>query len=231
VTPTLADHLIVAALVLVVPWLAHLEYRKLRRALDAGDDGARLRAYRQTVVVQWGFTLALGGYWLWSGRSLNALGLGFSTSVGLLVGLGLTLAACALLVAQVTAVRRQPAARASVRAQIGNLRPLLPHDAREGRWFTAVSLTAGICEEVVFRGFLMDYFAGLGVVLAIVLSTLIFGLSHAYMGRDGATRAGVVGLVVAGLYWLTGSLWASMLLHATADVTSGLMARESFGDG
>ena len=113
VTPDLADHLIVAFLVFAVPWLAHVEYRRLRRALEAGDQGARLRAYRQTVVVQWGFTFALVGYWLWAGRSLPALGLGLSLGMGFWIGLGLSLAACALLVAQVEAVRRHPAARAS----------------------------------------------------------------------------------------------------------------------
>jgi membrane protease YdiL (CAAX protease family) len=228
VTHTSADHALVAALVLVVPWLAHVEYRRLKRELAAGHPGARIRAYRQTVFTQWGFTAVLIAYWLGAGRSLPSLGLGLAPSVGHWVGLGLALAACAFLVLQVSAVRRYPEARAAVRAQIGALRPLLPHTETESRWFTAVSLTAGTCEEVVYRGFLMAYFAGLGAGPAIVLSTLVFGLSHAYMGRAGAFRAGLVGLFVAGLYWLTGSLWASMLLHGTADVTSGIMARASF---
>jgi membrane protease YdiL (CAAX protease family) len=227
-TPSLVDHLIVAFLVLVVPWLVVLDYRKLIRALRAGERDARLRSYRETIVVQWAFTGLLVGFWLWMGRTFPALGLGLAVSVGMWVGLGLSVGACAFLVHQVGLVRRHPEAREAVRAQIGSLKPLLPHTRREERSFTLVSVTAGVCEEVVYRGFLMAYFSGLGVVAAIVLSTLAFGLAHAYMGRVAAIRAGLIGLVVAGLYWLTGSLWASMLLHATADVTSGMMGRISF---
>jgi membrane protease YdiL (CAAX protease family) len=228
VTPHTVDHLIVAGLILVVPWVVVWDYRRLIRALQAGDKDARIRAYRQSVVVQWGFAALLVGLWLWMGRPLPALGLGLATGVGTWVGLVLTLAACAFLTYQVRLARRYPEAREAIRAQIGSLRPLLPHTRREEREFAALSVTAGVCEEVVYRGYLMAYFAGLGVVPAIVLSTLAFGLAHAYMGRVAATRAGLIGLVVAGLYWLTGSLWAPMLLHATADVTSGLMAREAF---
>jgi membrane protease YdiL (CAAX protease family) len=227
-TPSVVDHLIVAFLILVVPWLVVLDYRKLIRALRAAEKDARMRSYRETIVVQWVFAGLLVGFWLGVGRTLPALGLGFVVRVGTWIGLAVTLAACAFLIYQVVLVRRHPEAREAVRAQIGSLRPLLPHTEREQRGFTVVSVTAGVCEEVVYRGFLMAYFAGLGTVAAVGLSTLTFGLAHTYMGKVAAVRAALIGLVVAGLYWLTGSLWASMLLHATADVTSGMMGRISF---
>jgi hypothetical protein len=90
-------------------------------------------------------------------------------------------------------------------------------------------VTAGVCEEIAYRGFLMSYLGGFGTVPAILLSTLAFGLAHAYMGTAAAVRAGLIGLLVAVLYRVTGSLWAPMLLHAVADVTSGMMARLSLG--
>jgi membrane protease YdiL (CAAX protease family) len=225
--PTVIDHLIVGLLVFVLPWIILVDYDRLVRALGAGRTRARMRAYRQTILVQWGFAALLVAFWLWSGRGAAAIGLGLETGLGAGIGLVLTLAACAFLVAQVVTVRRHPEARAAVRAQVESLRPVLPHTEEEGRWFTGVSLTAGVCEEIVYRGYLMAYFAALGAPAAIVLSTLIFGLSHAYLGKAGAIRAGLIGLVVAGLYWLTGSLWAPMLLHAVADATSGIMARVS----
>ena len=64
-------------------------------------------------------------------------------------------------------------------------------------------------------------------------SAIVRGVVHRWIQRtwyEGG-KSYVALLPLAGLYWLTGSLWASMLLHATADVTSGLMARESFADG
>jgi membrane protease YdiL (CAAX protease family) len=226
-SPSAIDHLLAAILVLVAPWLAVIDYRRMIRSLEAGQKGARVRAYRQSILVQWSFAALLVGFWLGSGRALPALGLGLADGRGFWIGLAATLGVCAFLVSQVVTVRRHPEARRAVLEQIGTLRPLLPHTAAEARWFTALSVTAGVCEEIAYRGFLMAYFAALGLIPAILLSTLAFGLAHAYMGTAPAVRAGLIGLVVAALYWWTASLWSPMLLHAVADVTSGMMARLS----
>jgi membrane protease YdiL (CAAX protease family) len=199
------------------------------RSLEAGQTDARVRAYRQSVLVQWSFTTLLVGFWLGSRRTLPALGLGLADGRGFWIGLAVTLGACTFLVSQVVAVGRHPEARGAVLEQIGTLRPLLPHTAREARWFTALSVTAGVCEEIAYRGFLMSYLGGFGTVPAILLSTLAFGLAHAYLGTAVAVRAGLIGLLVAVLYRVTGSLWAPMLLHAVADITSGMMAHLSLG--
>ncbi len=72
------------------------------------------------------------------------------------------------------------------------MRALLPQTATEKRWFDAVSVTAGICEEIIYRGFLFAYFAawlpGAAAGVVIVLAGLVFGLGHLYQGAAGIVK-------------------------------------------
>jgi hypothetical protein len=95
----------------------------------------------------------------------------------------------------------------------------------ELKLFLALSLAAGVCEEIVFRGYLLPYFDSLGGRAGAVLATtLLFGVGHAYQGPRGIVRTGIVGLLLAGAYVATGSLLASVLLHVVIDAASGMVA-------
>ncbi len=92
----------------------------------------------------------------------------------------------------------------------------------ERRWFSFVCVTAGICEEVLFRGFLLHYLnAGpwaLNLTLALVLAGVIFGLQHLYQGPAGAASTAVMALLFSLLFLLTGNLMLPIILHAVTDL-------------
>jgi uncharacterized protein len=74
---------------------------------------------------------------------------------------------------------------------------LLPTNNRE-RWaYAFVSLTAGICEEVLFRGLviylLRRFDPSLSVVWLVVISSVIFGFAHAYQGVQGIVSSACIG--------------------------------------
>ena len=58
---------------------------------------------------------------------------------------------------------------------------------------------------------------------AVVLSSIVFGLGHAYQGPVGMGKTALVGLVLALLTVFSGSLFVPMLLHTVIDLTSGRM--------
>lgn len=219
--PRIWDLVVIALLATAVPYFAVRSFRRLRKAVDRGDPRARLRAYRTTAIQEWSFTLLLVLAWGLSGRSWGSLGfalpgdLRFGTAAGL-VGL------CVLgLALQSRVVARSEAARAQVREQIGPVEYLLPAERRELQRFMALSLTAGICEEVVYRGYVMAVLNAFGgAALAVVGSTLLFALGHVYQGR-GVAKVAVVGLVAALLYLLGRSLWPVIVLHAALDAFAG----------
>ncbi|MBN2243478.1 MAG: CPBP family intramembrane metalloprotease, partial [Acidobacteria bacterium] len=96
-----------------------------------------------------------------------------------------------------------------------------------------LSLTAGFCEEVLYRGFLMWYaMTWLPGAAAVLVSAVLFGAAHLYLGWGvGVLRATIMGGVLGAAYLLTGTLWVPIVLHAAVDVTSGLTASTAFEQG
>jgi hypothetical protein len=106
---------------------------------------------------------------------------------------------------------------------------MLPHDARELRWFSAVAITAGICEELLYRGYLIWYLQHwLPLAAAVVLAAVIFGVGHFYQGPRGMIQTAVVGAFMAAVYLVTGSIFASMALHALMDLYSGRVTFKAY---
>src|SRR2546425_962185 len=84
-------------------------------------------------------------------------------------------------------------------------------------WVLAV--TAGLCEEFLYRGFALWYFTSLaGSVAGFVLAAVLFGLGHLYLGRMHVVRTAIVGAVFGLLVIGTGSLWVAIVLHAAMDL-------------
>jgi membrane protease YdiL (CAAX protease family) len=230
-TPQLFDHLVVAVIVLVVPLYAIRFFKVLQRAVAAGRPGARVHAYRRALGSQWITTLALLTFWTIEGRTRRALGFGPIEGTRAWLGVGVCALVIALLLAQLRAVYSSEDARRSILRQTAKLEALLPHDAVEGRWFSALSITAGICEETLYRGFLIAYLhVYVGTAAAWAISSLVFGVGHSYQGLGGVGKTGVVGGVLGGLYLFTGTLWVPIALHATQDLVAGAASRRALSE-
>jgi membrane protease YdiL (CAAX protease family) len=221
------DHLFVALSALVAPLLNVWVYRRMTARLAAGDAGVRPRIYRMAIGGQLLGAVLVLGVWAASGRPWERLvSLGWiPTGWWTVLAWGAVLLACALLMVQVTAVRGDEAGLSTLKQQMASVEGLLPRTPVELKLFLAVSLAAGVCEEIANRGYLLAYFDSLaGPAGAVLASTLLFGLGHAYQGAAGIVRTGFVGLLYAGAYVATGSLLAPMLLHVMTDATSGMVA-------
>jgi membrane protease YdiL (CAAX protease family) len=99
---------------------------------------------------------------------------------------------------------------------------LFPTNRRERRWWVFVALTAGICEEILFRGFLLHYLHtspwALSLTSALLLSPVIFGLQHLYQKAAGAVTSAVAGAIFGLLFLLTGNLLFPIAFHAALDL-------------
>ncbi len=76
-----------------------------------------------------------------------------------------------------------------------------------------IAVSAGVCEEVLFRGFIMRSFEKVGYKFAIVFSAVLFGIFHFNIYNLGATI--FFGIVFGYLVVLTDSLWAGVIGHIT----------------
>ncbi|WNG51106.1 CPBP family intramembrane metalloprotease [Archangium minus] len=217
------DHLLAAGLVVAVPLCGSWSQRVLERATAEGRPDARMRDYHLTMLTLWslaGLTLLLWGS---AGRPGSLLGLMFSDGMRVLIGAGATVLALLVLVSQWHGISRlDDAGREQLAAQVGSVLQLLPQTSREYRTFQALAVTAGICEEVLYRGFLLWYAAVFfGVWPAVILTALVFGVAHLYQGVAGVVKSAVVGLLFGALYAATDSLLWPILIHTAVDLQAG----------
>lgn len=89
--------------------------------------------------------------------------------------------------------------------------------------WVCLSLSAGICEEIVFRGYLQRQLAALTgkVVLAILIQGAVFGIGHAYEGIGAVVHIVAHGLVLGLLAWWRGTIRAGIVEHAGWDILVG----------
>ncbi len=205
-----------------LPLVGIWDFHRLLRHLDEGRANARKNAYNWILVMEWGLVLAFVGWWLGAGRGWAPLGLVPEAAGWQWVALGLGLAATAFMIGQMIVVVRSTKELAKVRDQMGDLAGMAPQTPSERRQFVWVAITAGVCEEILYRGVLMAILTPLtGLWPAVALSSVIFGLGHAYQGFSGIAKTGLIGLVMALLTVYSGSLLVAIVLHAVVDLTSG----------
>ena len=223
--PTPLDHLLAFLLVGFIPLWGLWDKKRLLAGLRLGSGDARVRAYLRIILVSWALTLAMLALWFSSGRGIYALGLAFEPNLRALIGAAFAVIASGLLVLQMVMVQKSPEKLDQVLGQLESVESVLPHNARELRTFGWVSITAGICEELLYRGYLIAYFATFANVwLAMLIAAVAFGVAHAYQGPIGILKTGAVGLIMGTLYLVSGSIWGPMLVHAVVDITSGRIA-------
>ncbi|MDR6123420.1 membrane protease YdiL (CAAX protease family) [Bacillus sp. SLBN-46] len=98
---------------------------------------------------------------------------------------------------------------------------MMPVTKQEKKLWTLVSLTAGITEEIIYRGFMifaLSYLLpGLSIWVILIFSSILFGLAHTYQGVKGVVRTTLIGLWFSIVYIGIGSIIPLILFHALVD--------------
>src|SRR5580658_6390202 len=190
------------ALLLVMIVLMAIEvalFGDLFRATARGAPrGSRLPSYIYLIVYQWAMTASIVALWIATGRPWSALLLGVPKLWGFGASLALSVAFLVLAELQRRAIFKRPEISETARRQILDIEPMAPHTRQERRVWTFVASTAGCCEEVMFRGFLLALFASwVGLIAAVAINVAAFGVFHAYYGRKEILKTGAFGMVMA----------------------------------
>ena len=112
----------------------------------------------------------------------------------------------------------------SQEATIRALGSLAPHSYLEAGAFLVLSVSAGLFEEIIFRGYLQKQFHALArnAILGIVIAGIIFGLGHGYQGGRNMLVIAVFGMFFGILAYLRKSLRPGMMAHAFQDSIAGI---------
>ncbi len=107
------------------------------------------------------------------------------------------------------------------------IRNLLPQGGFEVALYLLLSLTAGICEEIIFRGYLQKQFVALtrSAAAALVLQGIVFGIAHGYQGPKYMFIIAVYGCLFGLLAQWRQSLRPGINAHFLQDGIFGIVAR------
>lgn len=224
-----AQAIFAIALIVVFPLI---DLQALRHLKQFSSGAARLALYRRSVVSTWAFTIAAIAL-----TSIDTL-LIVPRSLGDVPWLDdhpVFHAIITLIIALLFAWMLWPSVQCTLNKSIRQkyfqayrasfICFLLPVSRQERMWWVLLSVTAGICEELLYRGFMLQYLRGhlasgpaLHLTLAWLLSSLAFGIGHVYQGVRGVMETTAAGLIFGLLAILSGNLLLPIVLHSVIDL-------------
>jgi len=105
-----------------------------------------------------------------------------------------------------------------------SIQTFLPQRALEILLWVGVSISAGFCEELVFRGYFQKQFETFthSRWIALFLQAVLFGVAHGYQGLEACVKIACFGALYGLLAVWRGSLRPGMMAHAGGDILSGI---------
>jgi len=214
--------LIFFVLGVILPWRGRARLKKLLAMPHVGTM-ERLVLYASTIGFQW-LAVAVVAWRAWvHGYTAEELGLTIHDKTKILVASLVGAATIAIL--QWLNLRRMGRLPAKARGPLQAIAErILPQSTIELLPFLALAITAGLCEEFLYRGFAMAVLARLGssAWVAVLLSSILFGLAHLYQGRGGFFTTLVIGTVFGAGRIAYDSLVPVIFWHSAVDLVAGV---------
>jgi uncharacterized protein len=222
--------LIFLMLGVVLPWRGRARLRKLLAIPQVGMM-ERLSLYASTIAFQW-IIAALVAWRAWAhGFTAEELGLTIDGKVRVLLpGIAGT---ATLGVLQWLNLRRMGRLSAAARGLLQSLAErIFPQSRMEMLPYFALAVTAGVCEEFLYRGFALAAIirAGSPAWAAVVISSILFGLAHIYQGRAGSMGTMLLGALFGTARIVYHSLVPVILWHSAVDLVAGVAGRRYLSD-
>jgi membrane protease YdiL (CAAX protease family) len=213
--------LIFFVLGVILPWRGRVRMKRLL-AMPHVSATERLALYASTIAFQW-FAVAVVAWRAWAhGFTATQLGLTVPDRTRILVASIVGGAAIAAL--QWLNLRRVGKLPLEARGPLQALAErILPQSTVEMLPYLALAITAGFCEEFLYRGFAMAVLlhVGLQAWAVVLLSSVLFGLAHSYQGRGGIVMTLLIGLVLGTSRIAYNSLVPAIFWHGAVDVVAG----------
>ena len=213
--------LIFLVLGVVLPWRGRARMKELL-AVPRVSTVERLSLYASTIAFQW-LAVAVVAWRAWvHGFTASQFGLIVPDRSKILIAAVVGTATIASL--QWLNLRRLGRIPVEARGSLQAIAErILPQSTVELLPYLALAITAGLCEEFLYRGFAMAVLlhVGLPAWAVVLLSSVLFGLAHSYQGRGGIVMTLLIGLILGTSRLAYGSLVPAIFWHSGVDVVAG----------
>jgi uncharacterized protein len=117
-----------------------------------------------------------------------------------------------------------------------SMRSIIPLTRIDFQHYIFLAVAAGVCEEIIYRGFLIPYvmhwFSSLSFAqwIAIGLPALSFGISHLYQGWAAVVKIVIIAICLGTIFYYSESLIIVIVLHILIDLASGYVGMKTMSD-
>jgi uncharacterized protein len=200
-------------LAFIYPLADRLFYSRLKTAMQI---------YIWNILAAW-LLSAVAVFLIYrNGLSLSDFGQTFGSYPRNLIVSIILVALIAMLVLVNKLQKHKPSPESLAKAT-ADVRKLLPSTSAERLAVIPLALTAGFCEEFLYRGWLLNLtgYAFKSIWVGLLISSILFGFAHLYQGRKGMLGTGILGLVIFGLIYIaSGTLLPGQILHTALDLNN-----------
>lgn len=210
---------ILAVLIGVIyPTYFLLTYKKTNNNIKR-DNKCRLIDYKQTILLFWTLAvLIIINYFITQLPQLN-LYPNFN-----IIGIIVSILVLVFSVLQYKSSNITSDNLIIIKDKIKDVYHYLPKTRKEFDWFIILSISAGICEEIVFRLFLFEFLKdNVNLLIAFVLANIIFAITHIGMGKQNIISSFILGLLFSAIYYYTQNIWIAVFLHIAIDINGGIL--------
>ena len=230
----IVQHVLVFCLIVVMPLWDWYEIPRLKASTVPGK---KIRFYGKIVAASWALavvaviTVGVSAVFVirMAPREIAWLAAG---SPGSLMVKGVTAGMLIAILLPAAFALWSKKIRAKAAKAMKRFAFLLPSTADERRWWWLICITAGVCEEIVYRGFLLQYLHvlpfHLSLTWAVASSSVIFGIGHLYQGISGSVQTALIGCVLGAMFLVTGNLLLPIVVHVLLDLRLLALLPEGF---
>ena len=213
-------------------------FRRVTKIMDIpATEKIKCGTYYHLICGLWGGAFAVLIMCLSAGVSLEDIGfrqMKFNYGTGFTA---VNLSLCGLLfiyglyqlISSLASAKYKEAAEKQMESNVV-LSGILPRSRKEKRLFSFLSLSAGVCEEIIFRGFMLyllqAIYPEIPLFLVILIPSVLFGISHFYQRMQGIIMSAVLGAIFMCLFLVTNNLVLAIFLHFFHDFSATFLLSE-----
>ncbi|WP_078544463.1 CPBP family intramembrane glutamic endopeptidase [Litchfieldia alkalitelluris] len=220
-------------LCLYEPLYGYFDYQKFKERVHINSE-ERIKYYKKVMIGLWIPTIAILCFIIFSPFTLHNIGLSNIVINTTILGKPVTYGAFVLVIIYLlslcyyiigsnlsTKMRSEINRIKSEEMKKSKFVDIMPVTAQDKTVWTYVSWTAGITEEIIYRGFaifaLYSLFPSLSIWWVLIISSVLFGLAHTYQGALNVLKTTLFGFIFSILFIGFGSIIPLIILHFLID--------------
>lgn len=227
--PSLSDHILVLVFGWLLPFISGVKSKDGLKEINFTEH-VRKRFYLSNSIFLFLSAGIIMMQWWCQDRPLSAMGFKPDFNAGSIPATALLVIFLTLLyLADLIVNIKKGSAEGHLLEEMQEKAPFMPRHFREIPMYTIMCMAAGVCEEIIYRGFMVTYFlpefngrSGIPI-LAVTAPAFLFSLAHYYQGWMAMMKIFLLSLLLGIIFIHSGSLWLVMIIHFLIDLIGGLV--------